>query len=311
MAHTGKRVRAGGRGGRAGRRQGTVPAARWREAAGTVAVVADEAGFALLRRRCPTLGFTDHAGYLRATEALLRSLAGRHGHTSVALFDPAAFADYCEREGLAPDSPASRARYTAEVAARGATVPYAGQPMDRLLPELRAERHRRDTWELGGDLLAAAGGCADCGAPQARCAFRRAAGLLAEVLERVGPGSHHLVATSLPDTAPLAAALTVEIGAGGELRVAEPAALALCTVLAVCLATGDPGGLVLRSTPTGPGPQEVRGWSLRDRRARPLTASEVFAAYCTDGATGEPVPPEPGVSYLAAPELPPAECLRW
>ncbi|TDC62956.1 hypothetical protein, partial [Streptomyces hainanensis] len=301
MAHTGKRVRnSRGEGVSAGRRTTAPPRGRWREAAGTVAVVADEAGFALLRHRCPGLGFADHAGYLRATEALLRSLTGRHGHTSVALFDPAAFADYCEREGLAQDSPASRARYTAEVAAQGATVPYAGQPIEALLPELRAARRRLDAWELGGDLLAAAGGCRGCGAPLSRCAFRRAAELLAAVLERVGPGAHHLVATVLPDTAPLAAELTAEIDAGGELRVPEPAALALCTVLAVGLATGEPGGLVARSKPPAGGDQEVRGWSLRGGLPRPLTAGEVFAAYCTDATTGEPIPPEPDVAYLPA-----------
>ncbi|ARQ71833.1 hypothetical protein [Streptomyces marincola] len=296
-----------------------------RESAGTVAVIADAGGFAAMRRYA-TFRFTDHAGYLRQTELLLRSLAERHGHTSVALFDPEGFAEFCAREGLAADSQASRARYTAEVAARGATVPYEGQPIARLMPVLLAEHLRWETWETGTDLLAAAGSCPACDAPYSRCAFQRAAGLLAAVTERAGPGAHHLVCSLLVPSGPLTAALHVERGAGGALDMAEPDALVLCTLVAVGLATGEPGGLVLRSAPAGagggrperpaPGRQgepagpveEVRGWSLRGGRLRALSEGEVFAAYCTDVRTGEPVPPEPGVAYRAAEELPHRDC---
>ncbi len=50
-------------------------------------------------------------------------------------------------------------------------------------------------------------------------------------------------------------------------------------------------------------PEEVRGWRLRAGRAQPLTAAEVFDAYCTDPVTGEPVAPEPGVEYRAGTPL--------
>ncbi|RKN56751.1 hypothetical protein D7231_34595, partial [Streptomyces klenkii] len=140
-----------------------------RESAAAVAVIPDAAGFALMRRYA-SFRHTDHAGYLRRTERLLRALAGRHGHTSVALFDPLGYAEFCEREGLDPDTPASRARYTARLASRGATVPYAGESLDLLLPALLAEHARRETWEAGTGLLAAAGACPDCGAPASRCA---------------------------------------------------------------------------------------------------------------------------------------------
>ncbi|WP_234320276.1 hypothetical protein [Streptomyces sp. SBT349] len=312
MAHI--RGRRAGRDGRGGRDR--HEAAPLRESAGTVAVIADEAGFALMRRY-GTFGFSDHRSYLHRTEALLRTLAGRHGHTAVALFDPVGFADFCERERLGPDSPASRARYTAEIAARGATVPYEGQPLARLVPALLAEHVRWETWELGADLLAAAGTCPSCGDPQARCAFQRAAGVLAGILERAPAGTHHLVCSLIPETGPLTAALVAERGGDGSLHVAEPEALVLCTLLAVALATGDPGGLVLRSTAdagTGPSPdageprEEVCGWSLRSGRLFPLSEGGVFAAYCTDAYTGEPVPPERGVAYRAAPQPPPSAC---
>jgi hypothetical protein len=293
MAHTTRRARR-------------VPVSL-RETAGTVAVIADAGGFALMRRYA-TFRFADHRAYLRRTEGLLRSLAGRHGHTSVALFDPLGFAEFCAREGLDPDSAASRARYTAQIAARGATVPYAGQPLARLVPELLTEHLRRETWEVGTDLLAAAGSCPGCGAPQARCAFGRAAGLLAAVLERIGPGVHHLVCSLIAGTGPLTTALHAARGPGGSLDMAEPEALVLCTLLAVGLATGDPGGLVLRSPVPGGGGEEVRGWSLQGGRLRPLTEAQVFAAYCTDVRTGDPVPPEHGVAYRAAGELPSAGC---
>ncbi|ONK15879.1 hypothetical protein [Streptomyces sp. MP131-18] len=283
-------------------------AASWRESAGMVAVVADAGGFALMRRYA-TFRFTDHTSYLRQTELLLRSLAGRHGHTTVALFDPVGFADFCERERLPQDSAASRARYTAEVAARGATVPYEGQPIARLVPALLVAHLRWETWEVGTDLLAAAGACPDCGAPHSRCAFQRAAGQLAAVMERAGPGVHHLVCSLIAPTGPLTAALHAERAADGSLDVGEPDALVLCTLLAVGLATGEPGGLVLRSVRAAGGAgEEVRGWSLHRGRLRALSEGEVFAAYCTDVRTGEPVPPEPGVAYRAADELPPGGC---
>jgi hypothetical protein len=275
-----------------------------------VAVIPDESGFALMRRY-RTFRFTDHASYLRHTEGLLASLTSRHGYTGVALFDPVGFAEWCERQALDPDSPASRARYAGEVAVHGATVPYEGQPIRRLVPRLLAEHERWRTWELGTELMAGAGDCPDCGTPVPRCAFGRAAGALRAVLEHAGPGTHHLVCSLAAEDGPLTAALHVEAdGEDGAVRLAEPDALVLCTVLAAALATGHPAGVVLRSAP-GPEPGEperVCGWSLHRGALRPLSEAEVFAAYCTDAHTGQPVPPERGVAYRDAPGLPPPRC---
>jgi len=37
-----------------------------------------------------------------------------------------------------------------------------------------------------------------------------------------------------------------------------------------------------------------------------MEAADVFAAYCTDLATGDPIPPEPGTDYRAGTPLPTA-----
>ncbi|MGP3967748.1 hypothetical protein [Streptomyces sp. 6N223] len=309
-----------GRGARRGAREGTRPGARagdgpWREAAGTVAVIPDEAGFAMMRRRYRTFRFADHAAYLRHVEALLASLTGRQGYTSVALFDPVDFAEWCERERLDPDSADSRARYAGEIAVHGATVPYEGQPLGRLVPRLLAEHRRWEVWELGTDLLAGAGECPACGAPLPTCAFSRAAGTLRTLLEGAGPGTHHLVCSLAGEDGPLTAALRAQAEEDdGPVRLPEQDALVLCTVLAAALATARPVGLVLRTAPppgaaAGPGAAErVCGWSVHEGVLRPLGEAEVFAAYCTDALTGEPVPPEPGVSYRDAPSLPQPRC---
>ena len=52
------------------------------------------------------------------------------------------------------------------------------------------------------------------------------------------------------------------------------------------------------------GHEEVRGWKVREGWLRPLTAAQVFDAYCTHARTGEPVPPEPGVDHLPGLDLP-------
>jgi hypothetical protein len=48
----------------------------------------------------------------------------------------------------------------------------------------------------------------------------------------------------------------------------------------------------------------VCGWRLLDGWLEPLSEGEVFAAYCTDALTGEPVPPERGLEYRAGAVLP-------
>ncbi|MFJ6753034.1 hypothetical protein ACIQNI_33415 [Streptomyces sp. NPDC091266] len=272
-----------------------------REVPSTAAVLADERDFAAMRRY-RTFPFDDHHSYLQQLETLLRTLASEGVLTTLSLFDPEAYEEYCADAGLDPDHPDSRARYTAEVACTGATLPYAGQPLTQLLPLLLEEADRQATWDHAADLLARAGSCEDCGENLAQAAFARATHAVKRLLETLGDGTHHLVCSIPAGEMPLLAVLHAHSRDGGRLRLDETQTLAFCTVLAAGLALRTPGGIVTRTT-TPAGPHDtVRGWSLRDSWPRPLTAAEVFTAYCTDAETGEPIPPEPGVEY--APGLP-------
>jgi hypothetical protein len=47
----------------------------------------------------------------------------------------------------------------------------------------------------------------------------------------------------------------------------------------------------------------VYGWRLRGENLEPLTAAEVFDAYCTDADSGDLVSPESGVDYCVPPDL--------
>ncbi|WP_165988355.1 hypothetical protein [Streptomyces sp. YIM 98790] len=267
----------------------------------TVAVLADRASFALMHRYA-AFRHESHAGYLRRLERHLRRLSRDGGYTQVALFDPEEYAEFCALRELNPDRAASRARYTGEIATAGPAVRYRGQPLSVLLPELLAVRDRQQLWSQCRELLLGAGSCPGCGTPHAECGVRRAAAGLAAVLEGTGPGVHHLVCTVIGDAGPVSAALHAERDAAGGTALPEPDTMLLSMVLAVALATGRPGGLVLRQA--GPG-ETVLGWATEDGWLRPLAEAEIFAAYCTDPHTGEPLPPESGVAYRTAPSLPP------
>ncbi|WP_130797277.1 hypothetical protein [Streptomyces otsuchiensis] len=254
------------------------------ETVSTVAVVADADAFATLHR-CGGLGFDDRDGYLRGLEGHLRRLARRGGQVRVALLDPHEYRDYCARASLAPGEAAARARYAGEVAARGCSVRYHGQGVQRLLAELRTAHDARQTWERCSDQLAAAGRCPRCRGPLAECAFQRAADTVEELLLRAGPGTHRLVCSLVASDGPLSAVLHRGEAAGtpheGEPRpdgggdtqppdasrasegavltgrvtpagtsvLADPDGLLLCMVLAVALAEGEGAGLLLRTVP--------------------------------------------------------------
>ncbi|MBN3932414.1 hypothetical protein IQ279_22810 [Streptomyces verrucosisporus] len=272
-----------------------------REAPSTVAVVADPAGFAAMRRYT-TFAFDDHHRYLRQTEGLLRSLTAQGVHTRVGLFEPDDYAYFCAQERIDPDTPDSRARYVAEIAATGATVRYRGQSLDRLLPLLLDGWERQEAGERATDTLTGLGPCPGCGKDLGQEALDAASGILDRLTAGAGPGTHHLVCSVTGSTGPLVAVLHIERsprGGTGPATAEEPVFRA---VLAAGLATGRPGGVVMRTVRDGD--EQVRGWSLNDGRLRPLTEAEVFSAYCTDARTGGPVPPEPGLVYRAGFPLP-------
>ncbi|MEG8280751.1 hypothetical protein [Streptomyces sp. AHA2] len=271
-----------------------------REIAGTIGLLTDEHDFRAMRRY-RTFTFDDHAVYLQQVEGLLRTRALQGSHTTVALFDPEEYAEFCTRKGLDPDHPSSRTRFTARLAVTGPTVPYEGQPLADLLTSLVDEGVRQATWEYATTLLARLGACTACGEDIGRAAFTRASDLLARILDTAPAGDRHLVCsvTGRPETLVAALHTTQD---GDSLALDETEALEFTTVLALGLATESPGGLVVR-TSAPDRPDRVYGWRLRDHGLRPLTAGEVFDAYCTDVDTGDLIPPESGVDYCAPPDL--------
>lgn len=272
-----------------------------REIAGTIGLLADEQDFGAMRRY-RTFAFDDHTTYLQQAEILLRTLADQGSHTTVALFDPEDYAEYCAELGLDPDAPASRTRFTARLALTGPAVPYEGQPLSDLVPHLVDEAVRQATWEYAATTLAALGPCADCGEDIGRAALAHASALLTRILATPAAGERHLVCSVATRPEPLLAVLRTDEGPGGDPLPDDTEALEFTTVLALGIATGSPGGLVVRgSTPDGP--DRVHGWRLRAGGLTPLTAAEVFDAYCTDAASGDLLSPEPGVDYCAPPDL--------
>ncbi|MEU9118164.1 hypothetical protein AB0D04_42250 [Streptomyces sp. NPDC048483] len=277
-----------------------------REVPSTAAVLADERDFAAMRRY-RTFPFDDHRSYLRQMETLLRTLAAQGVLTTLSLFDPVAYEDYCARLALDPDCPDSRTRYTAELACTGPTLPYAGEPLTQLLPLLIKEADHQATWDQASALLARAGSCQDCGADLGHAAFARATDAVQQLLAALGDGTHHLVCSIPAGDPPLLAVLHTTAAETGRPQLSESETLIFCTVLAAGLALRTPGGIVARTmTPTADDADDttatgvrstVRGWSLRDAWPCPLTEAEVFSAYCTDADTGEPIAPEHGVAY--------------
>lgn len=273
-----------------------------REVPCTVGLLADEQDFAAMRRY-RTFTFADHQRYLRQIDGLLRSLATEGAHTSVALFDPEEFAEYCAETGHDPDTAAGRSRFTARIAATGgAVVPYTGQPVGHLVPQLINTAVRKATWEYATLVLADLGDCADCGVDIGRASFDRASRLLTHLIERAGPGTHHLVCSVPTPDEQLLAALHVERPDTGPARLDASESAEFVTVLAAGIALDSPGGVVLRTT--GPEvPDRLHGWRLGDSTLAPLSEGQVFSAYCTDADTGEPLSPEPGVEYRAGFDL--------
>ncbi|MEU6993567.1 hypothetical protein ABZ953_23295 [Streptomyces sp. NPDC046465] len=282
-------------------RHDTMRRALRREVAGTIGLLADEEDFAAMRRY-RTFTFDDHETYLRQVEGLLRTLASQGRHTTVALFDPEDYAQFCAESGLDPDTPDSRTRFTAELASDGPSVPYEGQPLTDLVPDLVDEAVRQATWEYATLVLARTGPCATCGEDIGRAAFARASELITRALDTSGPGTRHLVCSVPSDPETLLAALHVEIAADGRAMLDDTEALEFATVLAVGIATHRAAGMVLRSSADGTR-DRVQGWRMSGGRLQPLTAAEVFDAYCTDALSGELVSPESGVDYCAAPDL--------
>jgi hypothetical protein len=276
-----------------------------REIAGTIGLLTDEHDFRAMRRY-RSFTFDDHATYLKQIEDLLRTRAAQGSHTTVALFDPQEYAEFCAAAGLEPDAPSSRTRFTAELASTGPTIPYDGQSLTDLVPALVDEAVRQATWEYATTLLARLGACASCGEDIGRVAFARASNLLVRILDTAQPGDRHLVCsiTGTPET--LVSVLHADEDEDGSLQLDEAEALEFTTVLALGIATQSPGGLVMRTSAPGTA-DRIYGWRLRSDGLEPLTAGEVFDAYCTDIDSGDLISPESDVDYCVPPDLGPED----
>ena len=272
-----------------------------REIAGTIGLLTDEHDFRAMRRY-HSFTFDSHETYLQQVEALLKIRASQGSHTTVALFDPQEYEDFCADRGLDPDVPSSRTRFTAELANTGPTVPYEGQPLTDLVPALVDEAVRQATWEYASTLLGRLGACASCGEDIGRAAFTRASDLLVRILDTASPGSRHLVCSVSATPETLVSVLHADEDDDGAVQLDEAEALEFTTVLALGIATQTPGGLVMRTSAPGT-TDRVYGWRLRGEGLAPLTAGEVFDAYCTDIESGDLISPESDVDYCAPPDL--------
>ncbi|MGW0704274.1 hypothetical protein ACWD0A_34345 [Streptomyces sp. NPDC002867] len=76
----------------------------------------------------------------------------------------------------------------------------------------------------------------------------------------------------------------------------------LDVIALLSLTSGRIGGAVV-CTNHADDTSRVLGWRLSDCIAPPLGRAEIFSAYCTDAATGEPIPPEPGTEYAVSPPV--------
>ncbi|MFF4397525.1 hypothetical protein [Streptomyces sp. NPDC001480] len=272
-----------------------------REIAGTIGLLTDEHDFRAMRRY-RTFTFDDHTTYLQQVEALLRTRASQGSHTTVALFDPEEYAEFCAENGLDPDQPSSRTRFTAELAATGPAVSYEGQALTDLVPVLVDEAVRQATWQYAATLLTRLGPCPTCGEDIGRAAFTRASDLVGRILDTAPPGDRHLVCSVSGTPEALVSVLHADEDTDGSRHLDQAELLEFTTVLAVGLATRSPGGLVMRTSAQDEA-DRIYGWRLRGEGLQPLTAGEVFDAYCTDIETGDLISPESGVDYCVAPDL--------
>ncbi|MEU5436495.1 hypothetical protein AB0G73_24380 [Streptomyces sp. NPDC020719] len=137
-------------------------------------------------------------------------------------------------------------------------------------------------------------------------ALRRATTAVARLLAVLGTGQQHLVCSD----GRAAAITTVDVVLCGEEMTLHHTAAdtwALARVLARALTSQGGGGLVVRTSATQDTAERVRGWRVRDGWLTPLTAAQVFSAYCTDAVTGDPLSPERGIEYCPGLPIPSPE----
>ncbi|MEV6403897.1 hypothetical protein AB0M58_13255 [Streptomyces bobili] len=271
-----------------------------------IGILGDPVDFRAMHRLA-AVPLDDYGTYLGHVEALLRSHTAKGQHTIAVLINPSDYTDFCNQRSRDPADPLSRALFTATEAASATHVVYEGQDLHELMGTLADRAAEHVTWDIASGLLLSLGACSRCGHDIGSAALQKATRLLAALLNGVGPqGSSRLVCSFIFENNPLAASLNVTHETADVLAEATPIeAVRYTTILAAALAMGGPGGVVMRTTPSGPDARErVCGWRILHGRLAPLTAAEVFDAYCTGPTPGDLVGPESGVDYCAGFELP-------
>lgn len=270
---------------------------RMRKEVGTVvALLATPDDFDTMREHYRSFRFTDYYDYLNDQQILLDSLMETSG-AYVTLFDPVAFVVFCAREGLEPDSPSSRSRYATGAAVHEVRLPYEGDELGDVLDDLQEALEKRLDLEKAVRII---GLSSQDGMPP-YAFLDRARAAVGGLLHGLGAGTHHLVCSVTHETGPLMAILHVTCSDDGAPHVSGDEALAFTVHVAAGLRSGGAAGIVARTSATEADAHEVvRGWTISESWLRPLTEAQVFAAYCTDADTGEPIPPEHGVEYASA-----------
>ncbi len=266
-----------------------------KDAGNVVALLATPDDFETMRQQYPSFRFADYYAYLNQMQILLNSLVETSG-AYVTLFDPHAFAAFCAREGLEPDSPSSRSRYAAGSAIHCVGLPYEGDEVtdviDDLMDALGKRLHLKRAFEIIGS--------SSLGGVPPYEFLDRARAAVAELLHGLGNGKHHLMCIVADETEPLVARFHAMRSNDGVPLVSEDDALAFTVHVAAALRSGGATGISARTTDAGGEAGEVvRGWTISEGWLRPLSAAEVFSAHCTNPVTGDPIPPEHRVEYLA------------
>lgn len=267
-----------------------------KDAGNVVALLATPDDFETMRRQYPSFRFTDYYDYLNQMQILLNSLVETSG-AYVTLFDPLAFAAFCARERLEPDSPSSRSRYVVGRAIHDVGLPYdvgdeVTDVIEDLVDVLEKQLHLKRAFKIIGS--------SSLGGVPPYEFLDRARVAVAGLLHGLGTGEHHLVCIVVDEPEPLVARFHATSSDDGVPVVSEDDELAFTVHVAAALRSGGAAGITAHTTDAGGEAGEVaRAWTISEGWLRPLSSAEVFSAYCTDPVTGAPIPPEHGVEYVA------------
>ncbi|MFG3133710.1 hypothetical protein ACGFZU_39190 [Streptomyces tendae] len=136
--------------------------------------------------------------------------------------------------------------------------------------------------------------------------FDTAAQAFEALLDALGPGRHHLVCSAHTSRGSFASASATVECTDDDRDQADAdyeGWLMFCHLLAQTSIAFRQATIFAR-THTTDLTSVLRGWRVTNGWPQPMAAADVFAAYCTDLATGDPIPPEPGTDYQAGTPLP-------